>query len=75
MVLKIMSNEYKDWLWDRVWDLALERGIVDQVHKMEPTDPSYGAPRFLYGVKNNQLVKFEILDDEIEDYRFEYREF
>lgn len=42
---------------------------------MEPTDPSYGAPRFLYGVKNNQLVKFEILEDEIEDYRFEYREF
>lgn len=70
-----MSNEYKDWLWDHVWDLALERGIIDKVHKMEPADPSYGVPRFLYGVKNNQLVKFEILEDEIEDYRFEYREF
>ena len=71
-----MSNEYKDWLWDRIWDLALERGIVDRIHKMEPADSSYGIiPRFLYGVKNNQLVKFEILKDEIEGYRFEYREF
>lgn len=69
-----MSNEYKDWLWDHIQDLAFERGLVDTITKVQPQDPSLGRIRFIYGLKNNQPVKYEVLYDEIEGYKYEHRE-
>jgi hypothetical protein len=68
MVLKIMSNEYKDYLYDRATDLVLERGLADKV-----LNTSTG--RFVDGFKDNQPVRFEVwFDDKLEEWRVERRE-
>ena len=69
-----MSNEYKDWLWDHIQNLAFERGLVDKITKIEPNDPAKGRPKFIWGLKNGEPVKYECLDDEVEDYKYEHRE-
>lgn len=69
-----MSNEYKDWLWDYIQDLAFERGLVDRITKVEPSDPAIGSPKFIWGIKDGLPVKYEVLHDEIERYRYEHRE-
>lgn len=69
-----MSNEYKDWLWDHIQDLAIERGIIDQIIEVIPDDPAKGRPNFLYGLKNGQLIKLAVLYDEALGYVYEHRE-
>ena len=69
-----MSNEYKDWLWDYVQDIAFERNLVDKITKVKPNDPSQGSPQFIWGIKNNAPVKYEVLYDEELGYVFEHRE-
>lgn len=69
-----MSNEYKDWLWEYIQDLALERGLLDKIIKIEPDDPAVGCPKFIWGLKNNAPVKLECLYDEVEGYKYEHRE-
>lgn len=66
-----MSNEYKDWLQDSVVDLAFERGLVDKITKFEPDE---GFPHFIWGLKNGNPVKYEVIEDEVEFYKFEHRE-
>ena len=63
-----MSNEYKDYLYDRATDLVLERGLADTV-----LNTSTG--RFVDGLKDNQPVRFEVwFDDKLEEWRVERRE-
>ena len=69
-----MSNEYKDWLWDHVQDIALERGLIDKITQVMPNDPAIGSPKFIWGLKNNQPIKLEVFKDEVEGYRYEHRE-
>ena len=69
-----MSNEYKDWLWNYVQDIAFERGLVDKITKIKPGDSAKGWPQFIWGIKNNQKVKYEVLYDEELGYSFEHRE-
>ena len=69
-----MSNEYKDWLWDYVQDIALERNLVDKITKVKPSDPSRGRPQFIWGIKNNAPVKYAVIYDEELGYVFEHRE-
>ena len=52
-----MSNEYKDWLWDHVQDIVLERGLVDKITHVEPNDPALGAPHHIWGLKNGEPVR------------------
>jgi hypothetical protein len=55
-----MSNEYKDYLYDRATDLVLERDLADTV-----LNTSTG--RFVDGLKDNQPVRFEVwFDDKLE---------
>ena len=69
-----MSNEYKDWLWDHVQDLALERGLVDKITEVWPRDPAEGSPQYIWGLKNGQKVKYYVNYDKDLGYLYEHRE-
>lgn len=63
-----MSNEYKDWLYDRATDLILERGLADTV-----LNTSTG--QFVDGIKDGKPVRFEVwFDMEQSEWRVERRE-
>ena len=66
-----MSNEYKDWLYDRVWDLVLERGLLDEIIEMWPKE---GTPQYVRGLKNGQKVKYYVNYDLERGFLFEHRE-
>lgn len=69
-----MSNEYKDWLWDHVQDLAFERGLVDEITDVWPENPTIGRPQYIWGLKNGQPVKYYVNYDEDLGYLYEHRE-
>ncbi len=69
-----MSNEYKDYLWDHILDLALEYGLVDKITKVDPSDLTFGVPQFIWGTKNGQKVKLAVLYNQELGYQFEHRE-
>ena len=69
-----MSNEYKDWLWDRVQEVVLERGLVDKITHVEPEDPAEGAPHHIWGLKNGEKVKYYIHYDPDMGWLCEHRE-
>lgn len=63
-----MSNEYKDWLWDKVQDVLFEAGVVDKTFNTSTT-------RFVDGLKNGERVRFEVwYDDQDCEWKFERRE-
>ena len=48
-----MSNEYKDWILDRIGDAALDCGIMDRVDEIfEPHEPTARVR----GRKNGETV-------------------
>ena len=55
-----MSNEYKDWLWDRAQEVALERGLFDIITEVVPADPTEGPPQYICGLKNGEKVKYYV---------------
>jgi hypothetical protein len=69
-----MSNEYKDWLWDHVQDIVLERGLVDKITHVEPNDPALGAPHHIWGLKNGEPVKYYVHYDPTLGWLCEHRE-
>lgn len=69
-----MSNEYKDWLWDYVQELAIERGLVDMITEVWPSDPAEGHPQYIWGLKDKQPVKYYINYDPEFGYLYEHRE-
>lgn len=69
-----MSNEYIDWLWDYVQDLAFERNLVDKITKVDPADSTKGRPVYIWGIKNEQRVKYFVHYDDEFGYSFEHRE-
>lgn len=68
-----MSNEYKDWIWDRVQDVLLDNCQIDKVEEVIPspiTDIYY-----VHGWKNGEKVAFAVwFDDDLCDWQFEHRE-
>ena len=57
-----MSNEMKEWLWDKYGDVVLEAGAVDTVIQVIPLDNFYGV---VHGLKDGRHVKYEVwLDDD-----------
>lgn len=68
-----MSNEYKDWLYDRVQDVVLDAGVIDKVTEVN-SSPIYGH-KMVYGLKNGEKVAFVVwLDDFENEWKFERRE-
>ena len=68
-----MSNEYKEWLYDKVVDTLINANVVDKVTHIEPHwhRHSYIAD----GVKNGAPVKFEVWFSDWEaEWKFEHRE-
>jgi len=70
-----MSNAYKDWLWDHVQDIVLERGLVDKIIHVEPTDPAKGEPQYIWGIKNGKDVKYYVHYDPENGWLCEHQEF
>ena len=53
-----MSNEYKDWIIDKIQEEVLEQGLVDKI-----TDVYDGC--YVEGLKNGKPVKYYVtLTDE-----------
>lgn len=67
-----MSNEYKDWLRDRVVDVLFDANLIDKATKVDESPANY---RLVYGEKNNEKVAFAVWWDPIEkEWRYEHRE-
>lgn len=69
-----MSNEYKDWLWDRAVEIAIERGLVDTITAVEPASAVEGMPHHIWGEKNGEKVKYYIHYSPDEGWLCEHRE-
>ena len=68
-----MSNEYKDWLNDRMKEVVIEAGIMDKTTGVEFSP--IGSHRIIYGIKNGEAVAFAVWWDSIEkEWRYERRE-
>ena len=67
-----MSNEYKEYLLDKVQELVLDYGAMDTIDEIKPT---YCLERkYVYGQKNGQkVVVLVYLDDNTGDWVIEHR--
>ena len=68
-----MSNEYKDWLYDKVADVLFDAGVVDRIEEIVPhwKNHSYSV----IGYRHNEKVKFEVwFSDWTGEWKFERRE-
>ena len=54
-----MSNEYKEWIWDHIQDIVIERGLVDKVTAVYP-EPYDGTPDHIEGIKNGERVRYYV---------------
>lgn len=68
-----MSNELKDYLSDRIYELALNSGTADTIEEIGPL--SYNSHNYVHGWKNGQRVNLVVwFDDDIEEWQIEHRE-
>lgn len=68
-----MSNEFKDWLEDRIGDIVLESGAVDKIEEI--CSASYSIRNYVHGWKNEQKVVLMVwFDDDLGEWRIEHRE-
>lgn len=67
-----MSNEYKDWIWDKIQEVVLDAGVADRTTNVvsNPRFDSY----FVEGYKNDERVRVEVWLDESGEWRIERRE-
>lgn len=67
-----MSNEFKDWLEDKIYEIVLESGIMDKIEKISNISLTKAD---VYGWKNGQKVSIEVwFDDDVEEWEMEHRE-
>lgn len=67
-----MSNEFKDWLEDRIGDVVLNSGAMDRIEDIP--NPSY-SKTYVHGWKNGQKVLLQVwFDDDIGEWQIEHRE-
>lgn len=65
-----MSNEYKDWLYDKVQDTVLNANVIDKISNIEPHWHNHSY--VVSGYKDNTPVKFEVwLSDWTGEWKFE----
>lgn len=68
-----MSNECKDYLWDKIAEVALDSGAIDRVEDVNPA--SYFSINTVTGLKNNQRVTLSVwFDNIIAEWKVEHRE-
>ena len=60
-----MSNEMKDWIWDKLQNVVLEAGVIDRVLQIIPQDNFYGT---VHGVKDGYHVKYNVWYDNDDGY-------
>lgn len=65
-----MSNEYKDWLWDRFSDVLLEQGALDRVTHTEITS-WYDWCAIVDGIKDETPVKYNVWFDNEDGWNYE----
>jgi len=68
-----MSNEAKDYQFDVIQDVVIERGLVDTVTAVYP-NPEEGWPQYVEGIKNGQRVKYYVKYMPEEGWLCEHRE-
>lgn len=62
-----MSNEYKNWLQDKIAEIVLDRGLADKI--------THATTRIVDGIKNGQPVRYEVwFDMEQYEWMIEHRE-
>lgn len=67
-----MSNEFKDWLEDKIYEIVLESGIMDKIEKISHISLTKA---YVYGWKNGQKISIEVwLDDDVGEWEIEHRE-
>lgn len=67
-----MSNEYKDWLEDRIIEVVLESGVMDKIEKLDIRSDWIS---FVNGKKNGEEVFIVVyFDDELREWQIEHRE-
>ena len=66
-----MSNEMKDWLWDKFADTLLETKQIDKVLQIIPYDGWYAI---VHGTKNGIHVKYNVWFDDEEGWNYERSE-
>ena len=65
-----MSNEYKDWFWDKLADILLEDKIIDKATQVIPWYSDCAG--VVHGIKDGIHVKYTVwLDDEDETWKYE----
>ena len=68
-----MSNEFKDYLYDKICDVVFDSGAMDQID--EVCSASYSIRNYVYGRKNGQKVVLIVwFDDDTNEWRIEHRE-
>lgn len=68
-----MSNEFRDWLWDRFSNVLLENNIIDKVTHTEVKNwfDWYGI---VDGIKDGIPVKYNVWFDDEEGWNYERSE-
>ena len=67
-----MSNEFKDWLEDKIYEIVLESGVMDKIEKISHISLTKA---YVYGWKKGQKVSIEVwFDDDVEEWEMEHRE-
>ena len=65
-----MSNEMKDYLYDKICDVVLDSGIVDVIKKVYSA--SYFAHNYVRGTKNGHTIMLAVyFDDESETWKIQ----
>ncbi len=54
-----MSNMYKEWIWDKIQEVVIERGLIDYITSVTPP-ACEGTPCYVIGFKNNKAVKYHV---------------
>ena len=68
-----MSNEMKDYLYDKICEVVLDSGAMDQIE--EVCSASYFTRSYVHGWKNGQKVVLIVwFDDDLCEWRIEHRE-
>ena len=68
-----MSNEFKDYLYDKICEVVLDSGAMDEIEQVRGI--SYSIRNYVYGRKSGQEVVLMVwFDDDTDEWRIEHRE-
>lgn len=68
-----MSNEMKDWFWDKVTEVILDANVFDRIDKVLITS-AYHWRAEVYGIKDNFYEKYKVWFDDDDGWHYERSE-